>query len=95
MTSLRVALHAIVDELNDEQAQQTLEFARRLQRHNTLKSLDEAKWRREFEALLTRIQARTATFSSEELEADITVAAREVEDARRVRRGSQSWRRRF
>lgn len=88
MDSVKESLHAIVDELSDEQAQQTLEFARRLQSRKTAQSLDEAKWRREFEALLTRVQARTATFSSEEIEADITAAAREAEEARRVRRRS-------
>ena len=51
------------------------------------KHTNEEHWRREFEALLTRVQARTSSFSAEEIEADITAAAHEVKEARRARRG--------
>lgn len=40
-------------------------------------------WQVEFEALLARVHAKTAAFSSDEIEADITVAATEAREARR------------
>ena len=43
-------------------------------------------WKTEFEALLARVRSRTATVSPQEIEADITEAAREAKDARRARR---------
>ena len=49
-------------------------------------SQEEQAWRRAFEALIARVQARTAKFSSEEIEADITAAADEVQELRRGRR---------
>lgn len=50
--------------------------------------LEEPTWRQSFEALLARIQANSEPFSSEEIEADITVAAEEVKDLRRGRRSA-------
>lgn len=46
------------------------------------------RWPAELEALLTRIQARTAAFTSDEIEADITAAAAEAREMRRGRRGA-------
>lgn len=46
----------------------------------------ESRWRTEFEALLARVQARTGAYASAEIEADITLAANEVKEARRARR---------
>jgi hypothetical protein len=43
------------------------------------------QWRESFDALIRRVQARTSQFSSEEIEADITVAAEEVKELRRAR----------
>lgn len=43
-------------------------------------------WQNEFEALLARVHARTAGFTSEEIEADITAAASEARKARCDRR---------
>lgn len=43
-------------------------------------------WRQAFDALISRVQARTARFSSTEIEADITAAAEEVKELRRARR---------
>jgi predicted DNA-binding protein len=45
-------------------------------------------WQAEFEALLARVHARTAAFSSDEMEADITLAAAEAKEARRARRAA-------
>jgi hypothetical protein len=45
-------------------------------------------WRQAFETLIARVQARTARFSSEEIEADINAAADEVKELRRARRRS-------
>jgi predicted CopG family antitoxin len=42
-------------------------------------------WQEAFESLVARVQARTAQFSSEEIEADITAAADEVKELRRAR----------
>ncbi|MFB0535112.1 MAG: hypothetical protein ACETWR_09035 [Anaerolineae bacterium] len=44
------------------------------------------RWQAEFQALLARVQARTAAFSSDEIEADITLAAAEAKELRRARR---------
>ena len=48
----------------------------------------ESRWRAEFEALLARVQARTSVYPSDEIEADITLAAQEVKAARRAHRSS-------
>lgn len=50
--------------------------------------LDEAEsnWQAEFEALLARVHARSRSYAPTEIEADITVAASEVKEARRARR---------
>jgi predicted DNA-binding protein len=45
-------------------------------------------WQTEFEALLARVRSRAASVPSEEIEADITKAAAEAKEARRVRRAS-------
>ncbi|HSN75088.1 MAG TPA: hypothetical protein VL334_08360 [Anaerolineae bacterium] len=50
--------------------------------------LDEPTWRQSFDALLARLQANAEQYSSEEIEADITVAAEEVEELRRARRSA-------
>lgn len=47
---------------------------------------DSSQWQQEFESLLTRVQSRTARFSSAEIEADITAAAEEAKELRRARR---------
>jgi len=46
------------------------------------------RWLAEFQALLARVQARTAAFSSDEIEADITLAAAEARELRRARRAA-------
>jgi len=51
-------------------------------------SLEEQAWHQAFEKLIARVQARTAKFSSEEIEADITAASDEVRELRRVRRST-------
>jgi predicted DNA-binding protein len=43
-------------------------------------------WQAQFGALLLRVHARTAAFSSEEIEADITLAARKARELRGARR---------
>jgi predicted DNA-binding protein len=43
-------------------------------------------WQTEFEALLARVRSRTASACSQEIEADISRAAAEAKEARRVRR---------
>ena len=43
-------------------------------------------WQAQFGALLLRVHARTAAFSSEEVEADITLAARKAGELRGARR---------
>lgn len=52
--------------------------------------LDESadRWPDELQALLARVQARTAAFSSDEIEADITAAAAEARELRRGRRAA-------
>jgi len=45
---------------------------------------EKQEWREAFEALIARVQARTARFNSEEIEADITAAASEVRELRRA-----------
>jgi hypothetical protein len=47
---------------------------------------EEQAWRRAFETLIARVQARTAQFSSAEIETDITAAAVEAQELRRARR---------
>ena len=44
------------------------------------------RWQAEFRALIARVHARTAAFSSDEIEADITLAAAEAREVRRARR---------
>jgi len=46
------------------------------------------RWQAEFQALLARVQARTAAFSSDEIEANITLAAAEARELRRARRAA-------
>ena len=46
------------------------------------------RWQAEFQALLARVQARTAAFSSDEIESDITMAAAEAKELRRARRAA-------
>ena len=46
----------------------------------------ESRWRSDFEALLARVQAKTGNYAADEIEADITLAAKEVKAARRARR---------
>ena len=48
-------------------------------------SSSEQNWHVSFEALLAKVQSRTATFTSGEIEADITAAAEEVKELRRDR----------
>jgi len=45
-------------------------------------------WQAEFEALLARVHTRVAAFSSDEIEADITLAAAEAKEVRRARRAA-------
>jgi len=45
-------------------------------------------WQDEFLALLACVHARTAAFSSDEIEADITHAATEARELRRARRAA-------
>lgn len=52
-------------------------------------STELSAWREAVEALISRVQARTAGFSAEEIEADITAAAEEARKARRARRHSR------
>jgi hypothetical protein len=54
----------------------------------TIQYLDDAesRWRSEFEALLVRVQAKTEIYAADEIETDITLAAKEVKAARRARR---------
>ena len=49
---------------------------------------EEPTWRQSFDDLLARVQAFSAQYSSEEIEADITVAAEEVKELRRVHRST-------
>ena len=49
---------------------------------------EEPTWRQSFDALLARVQANSEQYSSEEIEADITVAAQEVKELRRARRSA-------
>jgi len=51
-------------------------------------SHEERTWREAFETLIARVHARTAWFTSEEIEADITVAAIEARELRRARRSA-------
>jgi predicted DNA-binding protein len=44
------------------------------------------RWQAEFRALLARVHARTAAFSSDEIEADTALAAAEAREVRRARR---------
>jgi hypothetical protein len=44
------------------------------------------RWQAEFQALIARVQARTAAFASEEIESDITLAAVEARELRRAHR---------
>jgi len=46
------------------------------------------RWPAELQALLDRVQARTADFPSDEIEADISAAAAEVRELRRGRRAA-------
>ena len=48
-------------------------------------SLEELAWRQSLASLIARVQARTAKFPSEEIEADITAAFDEVRESRRAR----------
>lgn len=41
-------------------------------------SQGEQEWREAFEVLIAKVHARTAAFSPQEIEADITAAAREL-----------------
>lgn len=52
--------------------------------HRSL-TIETQQWRHAFDALISRVQARTSRFSSEEIEADITAAAEEMKELRRVR----------
>jgi predicted transcriptional regulator len=45
----------------------------------------EQDWRKAFEVLIARVQARTVDFAADEIEADITTAADEVKESRRGR----------
>jgi len=47
---------------------------------------EEQTWQHAFDALIALVQARTMSFSSAEIEADITAAADEVRELRRARR---------
>lgn len=85
MTSIRALLHDAVDELDEEQVRQTLNFVRRLKSRGT--SEDQEAWRRAVEAVIADVQSRSSRFSSEEIEQDITLAAQEVREARRARCG--------
>jgi predicted DNA-binding protein len=49
---------------------------------------NEATWRTRFQALLKRIHQQTESFSPEEIEADITLAAQETKELRRARRSA-------
>ena len=49
---------------------------------------EERVWQPAFEKLIAQVQARTARFSSEEIEADITAAADEVRELRHAHRSA-------
>ena len=49
---------------------------------------EEEQWREAFEALIAKVHARTAEFTAEEIEADITAAAIEVREQRRADQSS-------
>jgi len=46
------------------------------------------RWRADFQTLIDRVQARSAAFSSTEIEADVTAAAAEARELRRARRSA-------
>jgi len=48
----------------------------------------EQDWQAAIKSLFARVQARTAGFDANEIEADITAAADEVKESRRARRRS-------
>lgn len=48
----------------------------------------DAQWRVDFNALLAKVQARTAGFTSAEIEADITQAAAEARELRHAGRAA-------
>jgi len=48
----------------------------------------EQDWQAAIKSLFARVQARTAGFAANEIEADITTAADEVKESRRARRRS-------
>lgn len=49
---------------------------------------NEVAWQARFQALLKRIHQQTESFSEDEIEADITLAAQEAKDLRRARRSA-------
>jgi hypothetical protein len=51
-------------------------------------SHEEEQWREAFETLIAKVHARTAKFTAEEIEGDITAAAIEVQEGRRANQGS-------
>jgi soluble cytochrome b562 len=59
-------------------------YVRYTDRKSEEKPTETQQWRQAFDALISRVQARTSQFSSEEVEADITAAANEVKELRRA-----------
>jgi len=51
-------------------------------------SQDEQAWRRSLDALLARVQVHSYSYTSQEIEADITAAAQVVQEMRRANRSS-------
>lgn len=49
-------------------------------------SAEFVSWREALEALIAKVQARTAHFSSAEIEADVSAASEESKELRRARR---------
>jgi hypothetical protein len=83
-----------VYELLAQQARQARQspdaIAESLLRHSLTTEMQ--AWRQAFETLIARVQARTARFSSEEIEADINAAADEVKVRRCTgARGRRCW----
>jgi len=52
------------------------------------RELGDDDWRQAFDALVRRVHSRTRSFTSEEIEADISAASAEVKEQRRANRRS-------
>ena len=70
-----------------QQARQTPDELAEELLYQTLK-VEEGAWQQEWDSLISRVHARTAAFSAQEIEADITAAAAEVRKARHASRAN-------